>query len=285
MPEVKHCPGLVKVGRLNRDYPLFVFLPGMDGTGQLLRSQTQGLETAFDVRCLAIPPDDSTSWEDLADLVLTLIAEELKKRPSRSVYLCGESFGGCLALKVALKSPHLFDRIILVNPATSFNQRPWLIWGAQLVPFLPEFFYGLSTLAMLPLFADLSRIAARDRRALLKAMNSVPPQTVHWRVSMVSEFDVDQTQLGRLTQPVLIIAGAADRMLPSVLEAERLVNCLPTSQMVVLPDSGHVCLLEREINLFEILKSQNFVALADCQNNSQLTHDQFNGTYPDLAGD
>ena len=46
--------------------PLFVFLPGMDGTGQLLRTQIPDLETVFDIRCLAIPPDDLSTWDELS---------------------------------------------------------------------------------------------------------------------------------------------------------------------------------------------------------------------------
>lgn len=259
MPEVKSRPCFLTPGRVNPNYPLFVFLPGMDGTGQLLRSQTKGLETAFDVRCLAIPPDDLTNWEDLASKVVNLVEEELKKRALRSVYLCGESFGGCLAVKVALCAPRLFERIILVNPATSFNQRPWLRWGAQLNRLVPENLYGLSALALLPFLSNLAKIAPSDRRALLKAMQSVPAKTANWRISLVSEFDVAQTRLGRLTQPVLVIAGGADRLLPSVLEAERLVYCLPNAEMVVLPQSGHACLLEIDVNLFEIMKNHNFL--------------------------
>jgi pimeloyl-ACP methyl ester carboxylesterase len=231
----------------------------MDGTGQLLRSQTKGLETAFDVRCLAIPADDLTSWEDLADRVVKLIEEELKKRPSHSVYLCGESFGGCLAMKVALRSPHLFNRIILINPATSFNQRPLLRWGSQLGHWVPEFFYGVSALALLPFLSNLERIVTSDRRALLNAMRSVPPKTVIWRVSMVSEFEVDETQLRHLTQPVMLIAGGADRLLPSVHEAERLAKWLPNAKVVVLPHSGHTCLLETDVNLFDVMKSHSFL--------------------------
>ncbi|HEY9901857.1 MAG TPA: alpha/beta hydrolase [Candidatus Sericytochromatia bacterium] len=259
MPEVKSRACFLTPRHMNPDYPLFVFLPGMDGTGQLLRSQTEGLETAFDVRCFAIPPNDLTSWDDLADSVVNLIEKELNKRPSRSICLCGESFGGCLAMKVALKSPELFDRIILVNPATSFNQRPLLRLGAQLGHWVPDYFYGISALALLPFLSSLARIPPSDRRALLNAMQSVPPKTVNWRVSMVTEFDLDETQLHRLTQPVLIIAGAADRLLPSVCEAERLVKLLPNAKMVVLPDSGHTCLLETDVNLFDIINSQNFL--------------------------
>ncbi|HAA33144.1 MAG TPA: alpha/beta hydrolase [Cyanobacteria bacterium UBA8553] len=259
MPEVKSRPCFLTPGRVNANYPLFVFLPGMDGTGQLLRSQTKGLETAFDVRCLAIPPDDLTNWEDLTLKVVNLVEEELKKRSSRSVYLCGESFGGCLAIKVALEAPYLFDRIILVNPASSFNQRPWLLWGAQLNRLVPDNLYGVSALALLPFLSNLAKIAPSDRRALLKAMQSVPAKTANWRISLVSEFDVDEMQLGCLTPPVLVIAGGADRLLPSVHEAERLVNCLPDAKMVVISQSGHACLLETDVNLFEIMKDHNFL--------------------------
>jgi pimeloyl-ACP methyl ester carboxylesterase len=76
---------------------------------------------------------------------------------------------------------------------------------------------------------------------------------------MVTEFEVDETQLHHLTQPVLVIAGAADKLLPSVMEAERLVNLLPNAKMVILPNSGHTCLLETDVHLFDILKNQNFL--------------------------
>lgn len=259
MSKVKSRACFLTPKQINPDYPLFVFLPGMDGTGQLLRSQTEGLETAFDVRCFAIPADDLTSWDDLALGLIELIEAELDQHPSRSVYLCGESFGGCLAVNVALKSPELFDRILLINPATSFNQRPLLQLGAKLGHWIPNYFYQISALALLPFLSSLGRIEASDRRALLNAMQSVPPKTVHWRISMVTEFEVDETQLHRLSQPVLLIGGAADRLLPSVQEIERLAELLPNAKIVVLPDSGHTCLLETDINLFEIIKSQNFL--------------------------
>ena len=60
-------------------------------------------------------------------------------------------------------------------------------------------------------------------------------------------------------QSVLLIVGGSDRLLPSVNEAQRLQKILPNSKMVVLPNSGHACLLEEDINLYGILQQQNFV--------------------------
>lgn len=259
MPEIKSYPCFLTPKSLKPDCPLFVFLPGMDGTGQLFRAQTAGLEMGFDIRCLAIPPDDLTSWDILADQVITLIQAEIAKDPQRSVYLCGESFGGCLAMKVAIKAPQIFERLILVNPASSISRRPWMYFGIALTRIVPECFYHFGSLIGLPVLAALGRIAERDRQALIKAVQMVPQKTAIWRLSLLKEFDVDDSQLRRITQPALVLAGAADRLLPSVSEAEHLIKVLPNSQMVVLPYSGHASLLEEDVNLYEIMKVQKFL--------------------------
>ena len=261
MPKVESNPCFLTPKRMRPEYPLFVFLPGMDGTGWLLRSQTAGLEVAFDVRCLAIPPDDLTNWDELSQQVVTLIQAELEKNPHRAVYLCGESFGGCLAMKVASRSPELFARIILVNPASAFHRRSWYDWASELASWVPLCLYQVGALGLLPFLASLGRILPSDRQELLKTMRSVPAQTALWRLSLVRKFDVDESQLRQLTQPVLLIASALDRILPSITEARRLVKIFPNASMVTLPYSGHACLLEADINLYEILQSHSFL---DC---------------------
>jgi len=261
MPELKSHPYFLTPRSPNPDYPLFVYLPGMDGTGQLLRSQIPNLAAAFDVRCLVIPPHYLSNWQDLANQVASLIATELSQRRSQSVYLCGESFGGCLALKVALTAPHLLHRIILSNPATSVSQPSWLLWGSQWLGVLPDNVYHLSTLTLLPVLSSLNRMIPSNRRSLLEAMRSLPAKTMHWRVSMLRNFKVHPGELEQLTQPVLILASAADRLWCSLAEAKSLVNYLPNATMSVLPKSGHACLLETDVNLFEILNHQNFLDL------------------------
>ncbi|MBW4427311.1 MAG: alpha/beta hydrolase [Nostoc desertorum CM1-VF14] len=257
--EVELNPCFLTPKRVKPEYPLLVYLPGMDGTGQLLRSQTAGLETGFDVRCLAIPRKDLNTWDVLAKSVLDLIHAELEKSSQRPVYLCGESFGGCLAMKVAIQTPHLFKRIILINPASSFRLRPWLNWASQLTYLVPSELYDVGALGLLPFLASLQRISRSDRHELLKTMRSVPSETVLWRLSLLREFEVDQEQLSRLTQPVLLIAGGSDRLLPSVTEVKRIGNILPNTKIVVLPHCGHACLLEEDINLYEILKDNDFL--------------------------
>ncbi|MDZ7960718.1 MAG: alpha/beta hydrolase [Aulosira sp. DedQUE10] len=259
MLEVELKPCFLTTKRIQPQYPLFVYLPGMDGTGQLLRSQTAGLEVGFDVRCLAIPRQDLTTWDILTQNVLDLIYAELEKSSQRPVYLCGESFGGCLAMKVAVQAPQLFKRIILINPASSFHLRPWLNWASQLTYLVHSRLYEVGALALLPFLASLQRMTRSDRQELLKSMRSVPPETILWRLSLLREFDVKAEQLRCLTQPVLLIGGGQDRLLPSVDEVRRLNSILMNSRTAILPHSGHACLLESDTNLYEIMKANNFL--------------------------
>ncbi len=240
--------------------PLFVFLPGMDGTGELLAPQLGGLRASFDIRCLSIPTDDLTGWDGLVEQIATLIRKEQHRSPSRPIVLCGESFGGCLALKLAVRHPPLFDRLILVNPASAASRQPWLGWGASLTQRLPDPLYRLSTFGLLPLLIASHRVPVLSQQALLAAMQSVSPPSAAWRLSLLSQFEINQSALARIEKPVLVLASGADRLLPSVAEAKRLDRYLPQSQTVFLPESGHACLLEQEISLSSILQSTNFCA-------------------------
>ena len=57
--------------------------------------------------------------------------------PDRPVYLLGESFGAVLALAVAAAKNNLVDRLVLVNPATSYENSIWPRLGPALAK-LPD---------------------------------------------------------------------------------------------------------------------------------------------------
>jgi pimeloyl-ACP methyl ester carboxylesterase len=256
----KHKIHFITPNQPQLDKPLFVFLPGMDGTGLLLRHQMAkfNLGETFDIRCLAIPADDLSSWSQLTQSVIRLLGQEigLNRRP---VYLCGESFGGCLGMQVALQAPDLVDRIILVNPASCFNQQAWLKWGSYLPGWLPTPIYHVGVMGLLPLLGSLSRMPAKESENLLAAMQSVSHPSSTWRLNLLREFEINHQQLAQIRQPVLVIASTDDWLLPSVRESQRLTTFLPNAQRVLLKNSGHACLLETDVNLINILQQQDFL--------------------------
>jgi pimeloyl-ACP methyl ester carboxylesterase len=250
---------LLRQSRPKADYPLFIYLPGMDGTGKLLHTQSNKLNQFFDLASVSISPHNLSTWETITVEILELIKQELDQRKNKSIYLCGESFGGCLALKLWILAPWLMEKIILVNPASSFNRQFLLKLGIPLTQWLPEFLYQSSTSILLPFLASMGRIKEEDRLKLLQAMNTLPLNTVNWRLSLLKDFIIKPIELIDLTQPALLIASGADLLLPSINEAKRLQQYLPNSCLEVLPNSGHACLLEKDINLLKILKDNNFI--------------------------
>ncbi len=259
MTKVHNKPYFLNPRQFDPDHPLFVFLPGMDESTSLALMQVASVEAAFDVCSFVIQPDVMDSWDDLCEQVAALTTAALKTVPRKSVYLCGESFGGCLALKVMVNAPELFDRIVLVNPASSFNRRPWIHWGSLLTRWLPEWLYQMTSALFLPFLASGKRMTPAAHQTLLESVRSVPLKTSIQRLSMMRGFNLDENQLSQYTKPVLIIASKGDQLLPSVAEAKRLARIFPNAQVVTLPHSGHACLLETDVNLYEIMQSQNFL--------------------------
>lgn len=238
--------------------PLFVFLPGMDGSGALLQPQVAGLSSGFDIRCLSIPPDDLKGWDELTEQVAALIRMEQQRHPGRTTTVCGESFGGCLALRLITRFPNLCDQLILVNPASSAQRQPWISACSSVTQLLPAPIYHLSTFSLCNLLIASHRVSRPTRHQLLAAMQAVRPQSAAWRLALLRQFRLEDLPLDRVRQPVLILASEADRLLPSQREAKRLAGFLPDATIVQLPDSGHACLLENQLNLSAILKSHDF---------------------------
>lgn len=65
-----------------RHLPLFVYLPGLDGTGLFCRQQLPALLAQYDVRCLVIPTVDTSGFQELADAAAELIRHERVARQS-----------------------------------------------------------------------------------------------------------------------------------------------------------------------------------------------------------
>ncbi len=263
----------------------------MDGSGELLQQQVSNLALNFDVRSLSLPVNDLSTWEELVERVAALLAaaqnqatndpsqekqaqetqaqetqaQETQSQGNRTppakrpLYLCGESFGACLALRIAIQQPHLVDRLILINPASSFSHVPLFQWGSWASEILPQQLYQLSAIGLVPFLIALERVVPAQRQALLRAMQAVHPKTAAWRLRLLRTFDLTKLPLETLAIPTLLVAGERDRLLPSPQEIQRIAQRLPQAQTRFLPQSGHACLLEDDVNLNDILDAADFL--------------------------
>ncbi|KAK9809406.1 hypothetical protein WJX73_003127 [Symbiochloris irregularis] len=262
------------------ELPLLFYLPGIDGTGLAASRQFPGLAREFDLRALSIPGHDRTPFQDLVKLVITYMeGEVLQEPPTRPVYLLGESFGGILSLAVAHERPDLVDRVVLVNPATSFPRSIWPTLG-PLLPQVPQELYKSVPVLLAPVLGNPLTLAAfgidpkastRDKIVgFLQGLQRLIPQlqaladilpapTLAWKLKLLEEGSrVVEPLLKGVKQRVLILVSDGDFLLPSRDEGPRLKKLLPRANLKVFNGRGHALLQEAGIALEDILKEQGF---------------------------
>ncbi len=229
--------------------PRLVYLPGLDGTGDLFYRQFATLDRAFEIETFSFNRLATPSWQDLVSAVIDDHAQ------AGPIVLCGESFGGCLGLAIAARVPNAVAGMILVNPASSFRRATLLNSISTLLVAIPEAIVRSSSGFCLNWLCDPTRLTPTDRERFKRSIESVSKADTLHRLELLRQFDIGSLPLEQLTCPTLVLAGQRDRLLPSASEARRLVTRLPSAELKLLPDSGHACLLERGLDLARILQS------------------------------
>ncbi|MBW4037370.1 MAG: alpha/beta hydrolase [Acidobacteria bacterium] len=145
----------------------------------------------------------------------------------------GWSMGGWIALKVAMDHPDLVDRVVVYDSAGIRYQVPG---GAQL--FHPTDGPELQRLASLlePGSKPLPRFVRRDALRRMGREQWVVDRSV---ASMESGKDVLDGALGGLTEPLLIVWGSDDGLLPLCV-GEKMHALDPRSELDVVEGCGHL---------------------------------------------
>lgn len=103
-----------------------IYLPGIDGTGMAAYKQFPSITERFALMALTVPIENRMPFQELAAFCADHVRDLAAATPSETpIYLLGESFGGILALAVAAQCRDAVDRVVLVNPATSYEDSVW----------------------------------------------------------------------------------------------------------------------------------------------------------------
>ncbi|MBF2057976.1 MAG: alpha/beta hydrolase [Cyanobacterium sp. T60_A2020_053] len=232
---------------------LLIYLPGMDGSGAFLQYQ-DNLKEYFEIRTFYVGNEIIKDWESLITQFIEIFKQTIKREKYQKIYLLAESFGGCLALKLIAEYPDLFDTVILINSASSFYRRNWLNIGSYVAKIMPQLIYSGATYLLLPFLVNLDVIELSQRFFIVDILQTIAPQTVANRINLLNEFSLDIDKISKFSAPVLIIASAQDNLLPSVEEGYRLKEIFPNSFLSIFNNSGHCCLVEKQVNLLETFK-------------------------------
>ncbi len=145
----------------------------------------------------------------------------------------GWSMGGWIVLKLALDHPELVDRVVIYDSAGIHHQ---VVGGAQI--FHPSNGAELQRLAGLlePHAKPMPEFVVRDA---LRRMGEGQWVVDRSMASMQTGNDLLDTRLGGLTEPLLIVWGGDDALLP--LSIGQQMHALdPRSELDILQGCGHL---------------------------------------------
>jgi len=273
--------------------PLMIYIPGLDGTSLASAPQLPSLASSFRLEALTLPRNNRSSLDELTAFLTSYLTKRIEQEKSLSsnakpvLYLLGESLGALLAMSVAQDTRKLVDRLVLVNPASSFDRS---VWGrtAQSLPELPPEVYRTLPYAFAPILGNpirlaLRRVAGHDVNRLEQLQNTnqllqvpyealslllqmnflddlLPPETIRHRIEYgCSAARIVNSRLGDIQIPTAVITGGNDLLLPSTEEGERLMRSIPNCRTYNLPESSHALMLEGGVDICSILHRMEFL--------------------------
>jgi pimeloyl-ACP methyl ester carboxylesterase len=227
-----------------------VLVPGMDGTGELFYRQVPLLARSYRVATYALR-DDTDRMDVLADDLAGVI--EHVAPAERSAIVVGESFGGTLAMSLAIARPQRVRALVVLNSFPYFAPRVRLhlaLAGLRVMP------WGMMGLVRRATAAALhsGHTHRQEMRRFLELTQRATRQGYLNRLRILTRYDV-RPSLPRLGMPVLFLAAEHDHLVPSVKQAVSMAARVPGAAIQILDGHGHICLIAPDLDLAEILRS------------------------------
>jgi pimeloyl-ACP methyl ester carboxylesterase len=219
-----------------------VYVPGLDGSGELLLGTAGRLGEHFRLlrlcyRTTGPAPPGGDDYASLAGDVARCLDEAGIER----ALVLAESFGGAVAVQLALDAPERVAGLAIVNSFVRYD-RPWsALLSRELLRLTPAFAYALGRTLVAPTLLIGPRrdpVARREfRRAPLLGLDHGYLR----RLTMIARVDL-LDRLAEVTAPVALFASDRDRIVRSVRSALAMAERLPDATLEILPRGGHVVL-------------------------------------------
>jgi pimeloyl-ACP methyl ester carboxylesterase len=224
-----------------------VYLPGLDGSAELLFMQEEELATRYAIHRVPWRIEGEYGHDDLAADVARALDEANVDRAT----VVAESFGGTVALLFALAYPERVERLVLLNTFARYPNRPLVYWGRVLARTTPAPVVQIvRTIVDTPVLA-LEGIPGHARKRFLAAAYKQPLTAYARRLDLIEAFDLRE-RLGDVRVPTLVVCGESDRVVPND-EARLLAERIPDAALRILPRVGHAALLTPGVSLLRIL--------------------------------
>jgi pimeloyl-ACP methyl ester carboxylesterase len=213
-----------------------VYVPGIDGSGELLLGTAARLERRFRLTRLCYRGSGG-GYETLA----ASVAQRIEESAGGRALILAESFGVALALELALDHPERVSGLALVNGFARFHDRLGLALTRGVFALAPRAWVR----AARPRFAQRGLFAPRHDDEALHALLALDGD---WfdagyraRLAWIRELDLRE-RLAEVRCPVALFAADHDRVVAAVPAAREMEARLAHAELTVLVAAGHLVL-------------------------------------------
>jgi pimeloyl-ACP methyl ester carboxylesterase len=217
--------------------PELVYVPGIDGSGELLLGLAERLEPHFRLTRLCYRGDTSGDHTTLA----ASVARCIQGLGAPSALVLAESFGVAVALLTALDHPRQVAGLALVNGFARYSNRLGLALTRGVFALAPAAWIHRGRRG----FVQRGLIAPRHDEAALAGVLALRgdwfDERYRARLRWIAAVDL-RARLGEVRCPVEVFAADQDRVVDSVRAGRELVAGIPVARLSVLPRAGHLVL-------------------------------------------
>jgi 3-oxoadipate enol-lactonase len=225
-----------------------VLVPGMDGTGQLFYSQVPRLARSHRVATYTLR--DVASLEiliaDLARVIDTIAPVE------RRAVVIGESFGGAIALSLALAQPERVSALVVLNSFPYFAPQFRLhlaMYGLRAMPW-----GAMGLVRRLTAFRLHSpHTHRREIRRFLALTAQASRDGYLARLKVLTQYDIRE-RLHDVRVPTLFLAADQDHLVPAVEQARYMAARVPDAAVRILAGHGHICAIAPDVDFEQIVQ-------------------------------
>ncbi len=227
--------------------PAVVLIHGAGGTHLYWPSELRRL-AGFQVYALDLPGHGKSSGRGMQSIPAyrDVILEWMGAIGLQKAVFVGHSMGSAIALSMALEAPHQVSGLGLLGAGARLRVAPEILENAgqpstfqSAVQFVIQSSFSPKTS---PEFIELARLRMSETR----------PSVLLGDFQACNEFD-ETTRLSQIYQPVLVLIGEDDKMTPPRY-AQFLADKLPHAELRLVPDAGHMLMLERPQEVAQLLR-------------------------------
>ena len=224
-----------------------VFLHGAAGTARSWTgyAELRGMRPAYAIDTIGdVGASEQRLPVESTDDLAEWLDETLAGVGVESAHLVGTSYGGFLALNLAIRRPARVQSMVLIDTAgiLKISIAKFLLWGvsvllASLLPDRPRHWA-----------ARKLRMPALEDKALMKPMFFA--QRNH-RSRLLRPEPFSDDELRSIAVPALFVQGAKSEIASATEVKARVQTLVPDAEVVLVPDAGHAVMLSAQDEIIE----------------------------------